>query len=497
MNISFHGAARTVTGSKHLVNLDNGQTILLDCGMFQGLGGKTQRLNDTFGFDPRTISVVLLSHAHIDHSGLLPKLVAEGFIGKIFCTAATRDLTAILLYDSATIQAHDNSETHQPPSYSLDDVFSTLEKIQIVPFGEWFEALPGTEALFTPTGHLAGAAAIHLKIHEKAITTTITYSADIGRSRHPLLKPAEAFPQSEYIILESTYGDKHHNLLTSNIDILFDYIQNTCLKKQGQLIIPAFSIGRTQEILHLLHQLEKEGRLPDLKYFVDSPLAIKATEIIKAHPSEFNEHIQPLLAQGGDPFSFTGLKYVGTTEDSIRLKEFQDPCVIIASSGTADAGRVRHHIAASISNPKNTILFSGYCSPESTGGELLAGKKIVEIKETTFEVHASIAQLKGLSAHGDSDDLCQFIACQDPGLVRAVYLVHGDNRAQEKLASRLKGKGFYPVICPEIHETVELNRNSRHSIASDSTADQLPLKESEIRNVRLIRAPTGREVFGT
>lgn len=457
MTISFHGAAQTVTGSKHLITLADGHRILLDCGMYQGLGGRTRRLNEELGFDPATIGTILLSHAHIDHSGLLPKLVAGGFKGKIYCTAPTLELAAVLLQDSAHIQAHEHSETDHQPDYTIEDVIETMKHFHVVDFDSWFTPLPDVKVMYTRTGHLIGAAAIHLEIFENNKTTTITYSADVGRHRHPLFLPATPFPQAEYILLESTYGNRHHPVQLSNVDILLKWITKTCLQKGGKLVIPAFSVGRTQELLYLLRQLENEKRLPDLHYYVDSPLGIKATEIFKRYNNEYNERITDELKAGEDPFTFTGLKYVETSEDSQRLRQHPDPCVIIASSGTADAGRVRSHIAATIADPKNTILFSGYCGPESLGGRLLKKPAVIEIKDNMYEVRATISQMNGLSAHGDMDDLCHFLDCQNPELVRAIFLVHGEPAAQERLSARLKAKGFYPIQSPGLHESVQLN----------------------------------------
>lgn len=465
MNIHFHGAARTVTGSKHLVSLDNQYQILLDCGMFQGMGARTQRLNAEFGFDASEIDLLLLSHAHIDHSGLIPKLVAEGFTGKILCTQATRELTEILLTDSADIQARQMNDSGQPPLYTMPEVIRSMEQFRIVEFDEWKICTPEVSVLFTETGHLPGSAAIHLKITEAGKETNISYSADVGRARHPLLKPAASFPQAEYIILESTYGDKHHNLHTSNIDQLLEWIQYTCISKKGKLVIPAFSVGRTQELLFMLNQLELEKRLPELKYFVDSPLGMKATETIKSHVREFNASIQKILEIDDDPFLFNGLKYVETVEDSVRLTEYAEPCVIISSSGMADAGRVKHHIETCIGDKKNTILFSGYCGADSLGGQLLSGVSEIAIFHSPQEVKAEISQLKGLSAHGDADDLCQFVACQDPGLVRGIFLVHGEYKVQEALASKLLARGFYPVMIPEMHERIEMNRSLTHAVS--------------------------------
>ncbi|MEO6960651.1 MAG: MBL fold metallo-hydrolase [Puia sp.] len=458
MYITFHGAARTVTGSKHLITLESGFQILLDCGMFQGMGARTQKLNEDLGFDASKVDLLLLSHAHIDHSGLIPKLVAEGFTHKILCTQATRELTEILLIDSADIQARQMKDSGLPPCYTIESVMRSLEQFRIVEFDEWNICTPEVSVMYSETGHLPGSAAIHLKISESGKETTISFSADVGRARHPLLKPASPFPQAEYIILESTYGDKHHNLHTNNIDQLLEWIRKTCLSKQGKLVIPAFSVGRTQELLFMLNQLELEKRLPDLRYFVDSPLGFKATETIKTHVHEFNDRIQKILEIDADPFLFQGLKYVESVEDSVRLTEYEEPCVIISSSGTGDAGRVRHHIGACLGNEKNTILFSGYCGPDSLGGQLLGGARELSVFHSPQPVKAEINQLKGLSAHGDSDDLCQFIACQDPGLVRGIFLVHGEYKVQEALASRLLARGFYPVMIPDMHEKIEMNR---------------------------------------
>lgn len=458
MKLSFHGAAQTVTGSKHLLSLENGQRILLDCGMFQGLGGRTVRLNSEFGFDPQSISWVLLSHAHIDHSGLIPKLVKEGFKGKILCTQATLELAEILLLDSAQIQENNSDDNTTDALYTTDDVKIPLEQFRVVEYNQAVILSDNISALFTPTGHLVGCAAIHLAINENGKETRITYSGDVGRARHPLLQSAGEFPQAEYIILESTYGDKHHDIQSSNIDGLLKWIKKTCIEKQGQLLIPAFSVGRTQELLYLLNQLELEKRLPDLNYYVDSPLSLQATTAIKKYTNEFNERLQEILKIDDDPFVFKGLKHIDLAEDSRRLVEYEEPCVIISSSGTADAGRVRHHIRKLAGSSRNSILFAGYCGEETVGGCLLSGKRKVELFGREIEVHAEVGLLSGMSAHGDCDDLTNFLACQDPNYVRSIFLVHGERKAQEALAARLSRKGFYPVHCPKPNEEIVLNR---------------------------------------
>src|SRR5215203_5492575 len=378
MKISFHGAARTVTGSKHLLSLDNGRQILLDCGMFQGMGQETDDLNNHFGFNPKKISVVILSHAHIDHSGLIPKLVKEGFQGKIYCTPATKDLTEILLYDSAEIQTYETEYINKKrasrnlppyePLYSSDDVTESMKLFETVDYNQWFPAMEHVKFIFTNTGHLIGSAAINLKINECGNETTVSFSGDVGRYRSVLLQPPTEFPEADYIILESTYGDKHHDIKFNTIETLQKWIKRICLEKGGQLIIPAFSVGRTQEVLYALNQLSLEKRLPEVFYFVDSPLSSKATGIIKRYTNEFNDRLQQVLTIDDDPFDFPGLKYIESVDDSKKLTAASQPCVIISASGTADAGRVRHHINSCIGNENNEVLPAGYCCSQSLRG---------------------------------------------------------------------------------------------------------------------------------
>jgi metallo-beta-lactamase family protein len=466
MKISFHGAARTVTGSKHMIGLENGKSILLDCGMFQGLGERTDDLNEHFGFNPKKIDVMLLSHAHIDHTGLIPRLVKEGFEGKIYCTAATKDLTEILLQDSAEIQTYEvefinkrraakNLPPYQP-LYTPEDVEQTMKLFEVVEYDQWFEALEGVQVMFTNAGHLVGSSVISLKITENGSETSIAYSGDIGRYRSVLLQPPAPFPQADYIILESTYGDSHHDIKFNIIKTLNQWIQKVCVEKKGKIVIPAFSVGRTQEILYALNQLELEKRLPEINYFVDSPLSLKATEVIKKYKDHFNERLQQVLSMDDDPFHFNGLKYVEKVEDSKKLVEYEEPCVIISASGTADAGRVRHHIHRCVDEDCNAIIMAGYCSNGSLGGQLLSGKEEVELFGEELKVAAEIGKIAGMSAHGDADDLVQFLSCQDADKVKAVFLVHGEYEVQKRFADRLGIKGFKNVQIPDQHEQTAL-----------------------------------------
>ncbi|QPH38457.1 MBL fold metallo-hydrolase RNA specificity domain-containing protein [Pedobacter endophyticus] len=465
MKIAFHGAARTVTGSKHLITLKNNTQILLDCGLFQGMGRVTDKLNDYFGFDPKQVTYLVLSHAHIDHCGLLPKLVADGFSGKIFCTAATMDLARILMMDSAKIQMQDaefsnrrlrEGEEMEEALYTEEDVTKTLSQMKIVEYEEDFEIDENIRLKFTDAGHILGSAAVHLSIKEDGEIKRITFSGDVGRYGDLLLKSPQKFDQADYILMESTYGDSLHKDLDPIEDMLLEIINETCNVKRGKVIIPAFSVGRTQELLYALNGLELKGKLPDLQYYVDSPLSSKATEILKNHPEVYNNGVKRVMKVDFDVFAFKGLRFVESVEESQSLNEDRRPCVIISASGMAEAGRVKHHIRNNIGNTKNTILMVGYCEPNSLGGRLLAGEKVVEIFRDEYDVKADIRSIKSMSAHGDYEDLLHFLACQDPEKVRQLFLVHGEYDVQQNFATRLKDNGYKHVAIPSFHQEFEL-----------------------------------------
>jgi metallo-beta-lactamase family protein len=466
MKIAFHGAARTVTGSKHLITLKNGKKILLDCGMFQGMGKETDLLNRDFGFDPTHVTAMVLSHAHIDHSGLIPRLVAEGFTGTIFCTSATRDLTGVLLRDSAEIQEDDikyrnkrlasQGLPYQSPLYTKDDADRSIQQLLEKSYNQWFDVIDGVQAMYTDAGHIIGSACVHLKIKEDGKETRITFSGDVGRYRDVILRSPDTFPQADYILLESTYGNSLHDNNTTTPDMVLAWLEKACLQKKGKLIMPAFSVGRTQEILFALNQLELENRLPALDYYVDSPLSVEATEIVKRHPEFFNKSIQKIMQTDKDPFSFNGLHYIKTVEQSKQLNFTNGPMVIISASGMADAGRVKHHISNNIENSRNTILLTGYCEPRSLGGRLLAGDKEVGIFGVKHEVNAEIGAIRSMSAHGDYEDLSQWLACQDPRQVKKLFLVHGEYDVQQDFKSRLVKKGFADIEIPDRHYEIGL-----------------------------------------
>jgi metallo-beta-lactamase family protein len=466
MKIAFHGAARCVTGSKHLITLKNGKKLLLDCGMFQGMGKETNALNRYFGFDPIAVDAMILSHAHIDHSGLIPKLTKEGYKGRIFCTPATKDLTSVLLEDSAEIQEDDikyenkrRAAAGQPyltPLYTLEDAKKAQEHFVTFEYNKWFDVLEDVQAMFTDAGHIIGSACVHVRIKEDGQEKKLTFSGDVGRYRDVILKSPENFPQADYILLESTYGNSLHDEHTTTPEQLLQWIEKACLVKKGKLIMPAFSVGRTQEILYALNQLELENRLPDVDYFVDSPLSIEATELVKKYPAYFNKRIQQVLQTDSDPFNFKGLKYIQKVEQSKMLNFRNEPCVIISASGMADAGRVKHHISNNIENSRNTILLTGYCEPNSLGGRLMAGAKVVGIFGVEHEVNAEVASIRSMSAHGDYEDLSQWLSCQNPKEVKKLFLVHGEYNVQQDFKARLIRKGFGDVEIPEIHSEIGL-----------------------------------------
>ena len=466
MKISFHGAARTVTGSKHLITLNNGKKILLDCGMFQGLGRDTFTLNSNFGFDAAAVNFLLLSHAHIDHCGLIPKLVKEGFAGKIFCTPATKDLASVLLMDSAEIQRDDTEFINKKRAkqnlepydvlYDISDVQKTLPFFTIVNYDKWFKIADDIEVLYTDAGHITGSAAVHVRIKENGKTTQISFSGDVGRYNDVILRQPKTFPQADYIITESTYGNSLHHSEANSANELYKWVELTCIKKKGKLIIPAFSVGRTQELLYFLNELSIDGRLKNIPVFVDSPLSFEATNVVKHHPENFNGNIQHLLKTDDDPFAFPELKFIETVDESKSLNDNHQPMIIIAASGMADAGRIKHHIKNNVNSSSNTILIVGYCEPNSLGGLLMNGAKRVRIFGEEYDVYAEVGVMRSMSAHGDYNDLLHFLKCQEAEVVKKVFIVHGEFKVQQDFQKKLQHAGFRDIIIPAVHQEIIL-----------------------------------------
>lgn len=466
MKITFHGAARTVTGSKHIIHLKQNKKILLDCGLFQGMGKETGPLNNEWGFEPRDLTYVIISHAHIDHIGLLPKLVKDGYKGKIFCTTATASLMRIMLLDSARIQEADVRYTNKrrkeqgrelvEPLYTEDDALNVLPFLHTLEYNENHAIDEDIELMYTDCGHILGSAAVNLILRENGKEIRLTFSGDLGRYNDDILRSPDVFPQADVIIMESTYGDKLHDLVVPATEKVLQHIIHTCLEKKGKLIIPAFSLGRTQELLYLLNRLELERRLPPVKYYVDSPLSTELTSVIKSHPECFNKTVRELLKKDEDVFGFKNLHFVEDVDASKALNANNEPCVIISASGMAEAGRVKHHIAHNIDNKRNTVLIVGYCEPNSLGGKLKAGNKEVTIFGIRYNVEAEVASISSMSAHGDYEDMSQWLACQNPREVSKMFLVHGEYEVQENFRRRLLRKGFRDIEIPAQHQVIGL-----------------------------------------
>jgi metallo-beta-lactamase family protein len=450
MTISFYGAAQTVTGSKHLVTLENGKRILLDCGMSQGKSEKSEESKGEFDFEPESIDYLVLSHAHIDHSGLIPLLVKRGFGGPIFCTPPTRELCALLLADSARIQQEEAAETGASPLYTEADVDQAMALFQTVPYDQPRRIDEDMDLLFTDTGHVLGSAAIHLTLQDQGQARTLCFSGDIGRFNNRILRPPQPFPPAEIILCESTYGDKLHSDLQNAEERLEQIIRQVCVERQGKLLIPAFSLGRTQELIYSLNCLAEAGRLPAVKVFVDSPLSVYATDILRNHPEYFNEKLREYLKTDPDPFGFPQLTYITEAEESRDLTQLEEPCIILSSSGMMEAGRIRHHLRTSLANANNAVLITGYCEPNTLGGKLMRGIGKVQLFGEEIEVKAQVLVMKEYSAHGDYSDIARFLHCQDKERIRRIFLVHGERPVMEQLKKDLQELGYHDIEIPEL-----------------------------------------------
>ncbi len=467
MKLTFWGAARTVTGSKHLLTTDKGKNILLDCGLFQGMGQDSNVLNRHWGFEPANIDYVILSHAHIDHSGLLPKLVKDGFEGKIYATAGTIDLCDIMLQDSAQIQISDlkyvnlrkarKNETLIEPLYEAEDALETLNRFIEIPLHTKFKIDDEVTVITTESGHILGSVALNLELTNPDNTITkLTFTGDIGRKKDAILNGPDPFPQADYIICESTYGDRLHAPDNDVENHLLEIVRKTCVVQKGKIIIPAFSIDRTQEIIYALDRLSYAGKLPTIDVYVDSPLSTKATQVMSRHREYFNKDIMSYITKDGDPFDFPNLHYVKSAADSKKINDSKTPCVIISASGMAEAGRVKHHIKNNIENPANTILLVGYASPDSLAGRLKSGDTEVKIFGEIYKVNAAIESMENYSAHGDYNEMLDYLSCQDAGKVKKLILVHGEYETQKVWAEKLEKVGFKNIIIPEMGDELAL-----------------------------------------
>ncbi|MCE2845903.1 MAG: MBL fold metallo-hydrolase [Sphingobacteriales bacterium] len=458
MQLTFFGAARTVTGSKHLITTARGKKILLDCGLFQNKGGDNQDVNRHFGFDPSEIDALILSHAHIDHSGNIPHLVHQGFSGTIYATPATVDLCQIMLADSAHIQESDtaylnrkrakNGSRPLSPLYSIEDVYQAMRQFVAVPLNEWNVIDQHIRFLLTEAGHILGSAAVSIVFDEPEGERKVFFSGDTGRSGDIILPPPAPFPQADILITESTYGDRLHESVHDAEQHLLRVVKETCVDRRGKLIIPAFSLGRTQELVYTLNRLHNSGELPHIPVYVDSPLAISATAIMQKHRNTFNPEIIEYMKKDEDPFGFDKLVYVRDADSSKALNTLEEPCIIISASGMLEAGRIKHHIKNTIGDRKNTILIVGFVPPGSLGARLIEGQPEVRIFGKMHTVKARVEVLDAYSAHADYKELMDYLSCQQPHLVSRVFLVHGEEKALLAFKNRLHGKGFSDIVIP-------------------------------------------------
>lgn len=466
MLLKFLGAAREVTGSKILLTTDLGKKILIDCGMFQGKGLETDAMNRNLGFEPSELDHVILTHAHIDHSGLIPYIHRLGFEGSVVCTSATRDLCSIMLADSGHIQEQDTHTFNKKrlkkglpavtPIYTQEDAVECMKRFIGIPYDLKFKIDENIKVKFTNTGHMLGSGVATLQIIENGQIKRIAFTGDIGRPVNRIIAPPKPFPQTDWLISESTYGNRLHPAQEDAEKELLEIVIDTCVNKGGKLIIPAFSVGRTQEIVYSIHNFYKSGLLPKIEVFVDSPLAVNATEIFRMHPECFNREVLESMEKDPDPFGFNALHYITKEEDSKRLNDYDKPCIIISASGMMEAGRVKHHLANSIQDRKNTVLAVGYCAPQTLGARLLDGAKEVSIHGTVYKVNADIRKIESFSGHADYQEMISFLQCQDPSALEKVFLVHGDYEAQKFFAEKLTEAGFKNISIPDKFQEFEI-----------------------------------------
>ena len=465
MKIQFCGAAQEVTGSAHLITLDDGYTILLDCGLYQGRNKEMKDFNENFIFKPESVDCLILSHAHIDHTGRVPKLVKDGFQGRIFATHATRSLCAILLLDSAFIQEKDAeyyNKKHgkfgksKKPLYVRADVKPAMERFVGLPYDRWERITDKVELQYRDAGHILGSASVTLRIKRAdGTTTTLGFTGDIGRPNRPILRDPQPMPECDYILCESTYGDREHELKPNEMEKFLNIVKNTCVEKRGKLLIPAFSVGRTQEVVHMLDQLESAGKLPKIKVFVDSPLAVNATTVFGAHPECYDAELQEYMLTDENPFGFNDLTYIQDVRESKALNFLPGPAIIISASGMMNAGRSKHHLRNTMGNPNNTIFIVGYCAPGTPGGRIRDGVEGLKLYGEYHELRADVVVMDSFSAHGDRSEMIDFLQNQKK-TCKQIFLVHGTLDRMESFGEGLLENGFKSWKAPELREVVEL-----------------------------------------
>lgn len=467
MKLTFWGAARTVTGSMHLLELDSGKKLLMDCGLFQGRRAESNRINRELPFDASSIDLVLLSHAHIDHSGLLPKLWKAGFTGRIYATHATYDLCALMLLDSAHIQEKDaeffNKRARKKgrseritPIYETPDAEGVLEHFVGVGYRKTFSPVSGVRVEYRDAGHILGSASMVLEIEEAGKTVKLGFTGDVGRPDRPILRDPQQMSDCDFLISESTYGGEEHDPPNTSKERLREVVQRT-FDRGGKVVIPAFSVGRTQEIVYILDQLEHEGKLAPVPVFVDSPLAVNVTGVFQVHPECYDRELREYIIEDGDAFGFGRLSYVRNVEESKRLNTMEGPAVIISASGMCEAGRILHHLRNNIEDPRNTIMMVGYCADHTLGKRIIDRHETVRIFGEEHSLKAEVVVMNSYSAHADEPELIDFIGKLNRERLKNIFLVHGSPNRQEKLRTALEDHGHKRIVIPKRGHTVQLD----------------------------------------
>lgn len=450
----------------HLLEI-RGKNYLLDCGLFQGRRSEAHDRNKNFPFNPASISAVVLSHAHADHAANLPNLVRQGFRGPIYATPATRDLCNVMLFDSAYIQERDiefvnrrrmkRGELPFKPLYSAGDVIQTMSQFVSVDYRRPFDVGEGVYASFADAGHILGSAVVRLELEEMNKKIRLGFTGDLGRRNTPILKDPEPMEPVDLLISESTYGGRIHEPIVGAKDRLLDVILKTA-NRHGKVIVPAFSLGRTQELLYILFELFEEHRLPPIPIYVDSPLAVNATEVFRLHPECFDEETMRYLHLHEDPFGFGKVRYVRSIEDSKRINQTREACIVISASGMCEAGRVLHHLANAVEDSRNTILVVGFQAEHTLGRKLVERQPEVNILGDVFKLKAEIAVLNALSAHAGQDELALYAAqLNNASQLKNIFLVHGELVQQQSLAEVLKSQGMQHINIPARSDTFEMN----------------------------------------
>ena len=462
-SVRFLGAAQEVTGSMHHLSTPAG-TLLIDCGMYQGRRAESRARNAHLPPEAVAADAVILTHAHIDHSGALPTLVKAGFAGRIYCTPATRDLCAYMLRDSARIQVSDaeylNRQHEEDPNwraiepiYDEDDAIAALRHFVTIPYDEPFAPLPGLSATLVEAGHILGSAQVHLDVPDGATTRRLVFSGDLGRKDLPILRDPAALDRADYLFMESTYGDRVHAPIHEMDDQLAQVVNDT-VKRRGKVIIPAFAVGRTQEIVYSLHKLFLAGRIPDLPIFVDSPLAVNVTDVFKRHAECYDAETRKFVEDNGPVFTFSTLRYIEDRNDSIALNSIKEPCIIVSASGMCESGRILHHLKNNVSDDRNTILVVGFMAQHTLGRRLVERRPRVKILGVERDLYAHVVIMNGFSAHADQHDLVAYAAGAKGA--RRVFLIHGEPSQQAPLIELLR-KGGLAVDNPKIGDAAELD----------------------------------------